>query len=301
MGHSNVWNSHPKNYGPGSRTCRVCGNPHGIIRKYGLMCCRQCFRSNAKEIGFIKSCLEMNPAWRLYGTDVLSATYHSCNLSSGSRFSFCLPGWLCIVTSKVLFPKDFLNMQAFEDASPKYSARSNELARCVFGTLPIVLLAFIFPTTNVGSLSHISCFERLRPYFDDSSARKDKKLKSKVNASIRVRVSGLWILYLVAGTALMFLNCSPGTTCLAIADVVFTDSSNSMTMAATSRKLKDNGYNPNGDVKSNAQNVNLEDYHPIDPVPSSKASIKPGPIEHGTPLNPYIPKPSPPSPGHPLG
>ncbi|KAI9111322.1 hypothetical protein K1719_017734 [Acacia pycnantha] len=23
MGHSNVWNSHPKNYGPGSRTCRV--------------------------------------------------------------------------------------------------------------------------------------------------------------------------------------------------------------------------------------------------------------------------------------
>ncbi|TKY51023.1 40S ribosomal protein S29 [Spatholobus suberectus] len=55
MGHSNVWNSHPKNYGPGSRACRVCGNPHGLIRKYGLMCCRQCFRSNAKEIGFIKS------------------------------------------------------------------------------------------------------------------------------------------------------------------------------------------------------------------------------------------------------
>ncbi|KAG6493199.1 hypothetical protein ZIOFF_048176 [Zingiber officinale] len=54
MGHSNVWNSHPKNYGPGSRKCRVCGNPHAIIRKYGLMCCRQCFRSNAKEIGFIK-------------------------------------------------------------------------------------------------------------------------------------------------------------------------------------------------------------------------------------------------------
>ncbi|KQJ86604.1 hypothetical protein BRADI_4g06621v3 [Brachypodium distachyon] len=54
MGHSNVWNSHPKNYGPGSRVCRVCGNSHGLIRKYGLMCCRQCFRSNAKDIGFIK-------------------------------------------------------------------------------------------------------------------------------------------------------------------------------------------------------------------------------------------------------
>ncbi|KAM0937766.1 40S ribosomal protein S29 [Dioscorea cayenensis subsp. rotundata] len=54
MGHSNVWNSHPKNYGPGSRACRVCGNSHGLIRKYGLMCCRQCFHSNAKAIGFIK-------------------------------------------------------------------------------------------------------------------------------------------------------------------------------------------------------------------------------------------------------
>ncbi|XP_068656142.1 small ribosomal subunit protein uS14z/uS14y/uS14x-like [Aristolochia californica] len=54
MGHTNVWNSHSKTYGPGSRACRVCGNGHGLIRKYGLMCCRQCFRSNAKEIGFIK-------------------------------------------------------------------------------------------------------------------------------------------------------------------------------------------------------------------------------------------------------
>ncbi|KAL9819770.1 putative ribosomal protein S14 [Arabidopsis thaliana] len=54
MSHSNVWNSHPNQYGPGSRTCRVCGNSHGFIRKYSLNCCRQCFRSNAKEIGFIK-------------------------------------------------------------------------------------------------------------------------------------------------------------------------------------------------------------------------------------------------------
>ncbi|GAV79389.1 Ribosomal_S14 domain-containing protein [Cephalotus follicularis] len=56
MGHSNVWNSHPKNYGPGSRSWSPCFYPHGIIKKYGLMCCRQCSRSNAKEIGFIKVC-----------------------------------------------------------------------------------------------------------------------------------------------------------------------------------------------------------------------------------------------------
>ncbi|KAG9140927.1 hypothetical protein Leryth_010462 [Lithospermum erythrorhizon] len=60
MGHSNIWNAHPKTYGPGSRTCRVCGNSHGLIRKYGLMCCRQCFRSNAKEIGFIKDLFCVN-------------------------------------------------------------------------------------------------------------------------------------------------------------------------------------------------------------------------------------------------
>ncbi|CAN7108548.1 unnamed protein product [Brassica rapa subsp. narinosa] len=59
MGFAAIWNSHPKKYGPGSRTCRVCGNSHGLIRKYGLNCCRQCFRSNAKEIGFIKKTLNL--------------------------------------------------------------------------------------------------------------------------------------------------------------------------------------------------------------------------------------------------
>ncbi|XP_035547328.1 40S ribosomal protein S29-like [Juglans regia] len=63
MGHSNVWNSHPKNYGPGShawyRISLLLFQPGscllvGLIRKYSLMCYRQCFRSNAKEIGFIK-------------------------------------------------------------------------------------------------------------------------------------------------------------------------------------------------------------------------------------------------------
>lgn len=57
------------------------------------------------------------------------------------------------------------------------------------------------------------------------------------------------------------------------------------------------GYNLDTDKTIVAGNVNLEDYHPIDPVPSSKASLKPGPIQHGSPLIPFIPKPSP--PGHP--
>ncbi|KAK6802815.1 hypothetical protein RDI58_000598 [Solanum bulbocastanum] len=45
-----------------------------------------------------------------------------------------------------------------------------------------------------------------------------------------------------------------------------------------------------------AGKMNLEDYRPIDPVPSSKASVRPG---LRTPLMPYIPKqPSPPPPTH---
>lgn len=40
-----------------------------------------------------------------------------------------------------------------------------------------------------------------------------------------------------------------------------------------------------------------EDYHGLDPAPSSKSSIQPKPIEHGTPLMPYAPAPvSPPPP-----
>ncbi|KAF9922609.1 40S ribosomal protein S29, partial [Linnemannia zychae] len=33
---------------------RVCTHPAGLIRKYGLLICRQCFRENASAIGFNK-------------------------------------------------------------------------------------------------------------------------------------------------------------------------------------------------------------------------------------------------------
>lgn len=46
--------------------------------------------------------------------------------------------------------------------------------------------------------------------------------------------------------------------------------------------------------KDESEHSELEDYRPIDPVPSSMTSVRPGPIQHGTPLMPYIPKPSPP-------
>lgn len=56
MAHENVWHSHPRTYGKGSRGCRVTGDKKktGLIRKYGLNMSRQAFRENAEAIGFKK-------------------------------------------------------------------------------------------------------------------------------------------------------------------------------------------------------------------------------------------------------
>jgi len=43
-----------RKYGRGSRECRICGKRRGLIRKYGLFYCRQCFREVAKSLGFKK-------------------------------------------------------------------------------------------------------------------------------------------------------------------------------------------------------------------------------------------------------
>ncbi|MCW3131502.1 MAG: 30S ribosomal protein S14 [Candidatus Methanospirare jalkutatii] len=41
-------------YGRSAHECRRCGRKRGLIRRYGLYLCRQCFREIAKEIGFKK-------------------------------------------------------------------------------------------------------------------------------------------------------------------------------------------------------------------------------------------------------
>jgi ribosomal protein S14 len=34
--------------------CKFCGNNKGMVRKYGIMLCRRCFKDNAEAIGFRK-------------------------------------------------------------------------------------------------------------------------------------------------------------------------------------------------------------------------------------------------------
>ncbi|RGP66151.1 40s ribosomal s29 [Fusarium longipes] len=80
MSHESVWNSRPRNYGKGSRSCRVCKHKAGLIRKYDLNLCRQCFREKAKDIGFNKVSFTWSEsaAWGL-GPHAGSATLASRN------------------------------------------------------------------------------------------------------------------------------------------------------------------------------------------------------------------------------
>ena len=43
-----------RKFGKGSKMCRVCSKRRGLISKYGLNYCRNCFRELAKELGFKK-------------------------------------------------------------------------------------------------------------------------------------------------------------------------------------------------------------------------------------------------------
>lgn len=43
-----------RKFGIGSRRCRRCGRTGGIIMKYELRVCRQCFREVGKDLGFRK-------------------------------------------------------------------------------------------------------------------------------------------------------------------------------------------------------------------------------------------------------
>ncbi|XP_039023963.1 uncharacterized protein LOC120156773 [Hibiscus syriacus] len=99
-----------------------------------------------------------------------------------------------------------------------------------------------------------------------------------------MKFPGIWVFSFVVGAALVSFTFSSSSS---IPGMEFLQHGDGTRAMGTSRKLKGIG-------NENQSNVDMEDYHPIDPVPSSKASIKPGPIEHGSPLIPYIPKPSPP-------
>jgi small subunit ribosomal protein S29e len=85
MTHDAVWFSRPRKFGKGSRQwyvhltsklrpgrdhahgsgvySRLCAHQAGLIRKYGLDLCRQCFREKAAAIGFVKVMSQSDMLW----------------------------------------------------------------------------------------------------------------------------------------------------------------------------------------------------------------------------------------------
>ncbi|KAI3831756.1 hypothetical protein MKX03_002528 [Papaver bracteatum] len=120
-----------------------------------------------------------------------------------------------------------------------------------------------------------------------------------------MRGFGFWILFMVVGTIFMFHSFSTNTETgrSSFPDIIFAGCEIGNMVTTHNRKLKEaiKSYKLNSNAKKSASstNFNMEDYPRIDPAPSSKANIHAGPIEHGSPLMPYIPKPTPPSPVHP--
>lgn len=67
----------------------------------------------------------------------------------------------------------------------------------------------------------------------------------------------------------------------------------------THRKFNGQSYNQNSiDYRRSLFDIDLKDYQSVDPVPSSRTTIRSGPIEHNAPLNPWIIS-HPPPPPHP--
>ncbi|KAK7830912.1 hypothetical protein U0070_018456 [Myodes glareolus] len=85
MGHQQLYWSHPRKFGQGSRSCRVCSNRHGLIRKYGLNMCRQCFRQYAKDISFINPALKPSDLSPISSSDCLPPHGGLCGLASEKR------------------------------------------------------------------------------------------------------------------------------------------------------------------------------------------------------------------------
>uniref|UniRef100_A0A8B9ZG44 Small ribosomal subunit protein uS14 n=1 Tax=Anas platyrhynchos TaxID=8839 RepID=A0A8B9ZG44_ANAPL len=92
MGHQQLYWSHPRKFGQGSRSCRVCSNRHGLIRKYGLNMCRQCFRQYAKDIGFIKPA---DPVPRMALIPLIPGRIVSQNQNKCRCFAASLMLWSC--------------------------------------------------------------------------------------------------------------------------------------------------------------------------------------------------------------
>ena len=96
---------------------RLCAHQAGLIRKYGLDLCRQCFREKSAAIGFVKvMCLiSRRPLWLLCNSTHVSVRIHIEPINQTfvfirvalSTFLFCLTPqnlhWECMPRDYIFF------------------------------------------------------------------------------------------------------------------------------------------------------------------------------------------------------
>ncbi|XP_058722212.1 uncharacterized protein LOC131594134 [Vicia villosa] len=111
-----------------------------------------------------------------------------------------------------------------------------------------------------------------------------------------MKVSSFCALLLLVVTAFTFFSFSGSITGPSwFPDLVGKKCVDEPTAIAGSRKLKENANRIKSNEKGDTgDRVRLEDYNPIDPIPGGAKNVNPGPIEHGTPLMPFIPISPPP-------
>ncbi|XP_072980370.1 uncharacterized protein [Typha angustifolia] len=123
-----------------------------------------------------------------------------------------------------------------------------------------------------------------------------------------MRGLGIWVFLILVGAALVIISSSKNCIWKSVAldaELIYYSHGVHKVMhiegamvLITNRKLKERSRITGASGSARILgSINLEDYPRFDPSPSSKAAIKAGPIEHGTPLMPYVPKAPP--PGHP--
>ncbi|CAJ2677743.1 hypothetical protein L195_g017420 [Trifolium pratense] len=111
-----------------------------------------------------------------------------------------------------------------------------------------------------------------------------------------MKVSSFCALFLMAVTAFAFFGFISATGPSLFPDLVNSRCGDKITPIAVSRKLKENVHGIKSSKKvDKGDQVTLEDYNPVDPSPDAAKNVNPGPIEHGTPFMPFIPKSPPPS------
>ncbi|CAI8584784.1 unnamed protein product [Vicia faba] len=116
-----------------------------------------------------------------------------------------------------------------------------------------------------------------------------------------MKVSSFCSVFLMVVTVFIFFSLTSTTGLSWFPDLVGTKCVDETPPIRVSRKLKENVNN----IKSNEKGyldeegrVSVEDYNPVDPTPGrDQKNVNPGPIEHGTPLIPFIPISPPPKPG----